>query len=179
MYLFGLNKVQPKWIRICRRTKGPSRFLPAQHGDIDEQDYFHHKGVDDGGDCDGIVIENEGAGGYGDGLRCILHANLNDHGAKLTTGQAEKARQEGCTGRGAEQQCRHADSHYADIVGYGAAVLNEEDACQQYQCRKGKLGEYALNLGGCPWPPMPDAYAYDDRQKHQQQILHQQIAYGQ
>ena len=163
----GTSKTLCLW--LTKKGKKLLRSPPAQHSDIDEQDYVHHKGVNDGGNSDSVIIEDERAGGYSDGLRCILHANLNDHGAALATGQAEKARQEGCTGRGTEQQCRHADAHHTEIVGYGAAVLNEEDACQQYQCRKGKPGEYALNLRGCPWPSMPDADTYNDRQKHQQQ----------
>ena len=155
------------------------RSLPAQHCDIDKQHNIHHQGIDDGRNSDSVIIEYKRAGGHGYRLGCILHAHLNDHSTALASRQSEEARQESCTGCGAEQQCCHTDTNHADIVGYGAAVLYKKDAGQQYQCWKGKPGEHTFNLKCCPWPPMPDANTYNNRQEHQQQILHQQIAYGQ
>ena len=62
---------------------------------VDEEDDVHHEGIDDGGDGDDLVVEDEGTARHGDGLGCVLHADLDDQGATLLTRQAGEPREQG------------------------------------------------------------------------------------
>ena len=61
-----------------------------RHPYVRQQDEVHHQGVDDSGNGDDLVVEDERAAGDRDGLCGILHADLDDKRAPLFGGQVKK-----------------------------------------------------------------------------------------
>ena len=51
--------------------------------DVDQQYDVHHQGVEDGGDGHFFACEDDRAGGDGDSLGCVLHADFDGNGAAL------------------------------------------------------------------------------------------------
>ena len=166
-------------IAMADQLAGHAALSHFRDADVGEENEVHHQGIDDGGDGDDLVMEDEGAAGDGDSLCGVLHADLDDEGASFPDSQFQEPCKQ-CAATGCRQnQHRHREAQGRELCDDGLLVLDEEDRYQQQQSRHGDAFEYVVNLLCDLRAEHIDEETDGDRYNHEHEVLHQQVAYGQ
>ena len=151
----------------------------AEDGDVGEEYDVHQEGVDDGWGGNHGVGKDEGAGGDCDGLGGILHADFDDDGPLLGLPETEQHADKGCDKDGGDDEGSGGEAEGTELGDDDFLVLDEEDGSKQHQGWKGTFGEDFVDLTGWTFGPTTYADAYDDGQEHGEEVLLQEVSYGQ
>lgn len=151
-------------------------FTPFDKADVCKEYDVHHQRVKDARKGYYFVVENEGTGGKGNGLRCILHADLDDDGATFLLTEAKETGESAAKECGAEKENGDDRAEEDEVVGDDVELGNEEDDGKGDECREGNLGEHFIHLTRSVWSKAANDHADDDWQEHKDEVLLDEVA---
>lgn len=153
--------------------------LPADGKDIEQEDDVHHQGVEDSRDGHLTAVEDERGKGNGNGLGGVLHADFDDNGAADSRREPAKAREQRTAQHSQQDERGRGHSKDSKVVHYLLGVLEKKHQGQEHQGRESGFAENPANLGGGMRPESAEQDAGKDGNEKQDEVLQQELAYGQ
>ena len=140
-----------------------------------QEDEVHHQGVDDRRDGYYFIIEDKRTARDGNGLRGILHADLDDQRAAFFACKTEEPSEQ-CAATGSSQnEDGHREAERSKLRGDSLSVLHEKNRYQQQQSRHRDTLKDTMDLLSRLFPEdidnEPDGYRHD----HENNILDNQF----
>ena len=152
---------------------------PTQNANVSQQNYIHQQGIDDGGNGDNVVVEDERTTRHGDGLCGVLHSDFDDDGATLATRQSHQPRKQYATHHRRKNQDADRRAQRREFPNDGVLMGEEKHRRKRYQQRKSKEFEDFVDASSEFLFSHRQPDAEHDGNGHQNDVLHEQIADGQ